>query len=600
MLALISTLGIFASLPVLAQDELAIKPFVQQVNNIRLWHSPDSTRIVFDVSRDVKHKMFTLENPRRLVVDLENADLANELPLLDPNNKHIAKVRSGRPVPEKLRFVFELKQSLEATDFVLSPNELYGHRLVIDLESTQGAVASIAQAAPDSIGKEVGIVGSNDATGSQVSAAQPIVAPKKKPFLIAIDAGHGGEDPGALGYRGSREKTITLAIAQQLKARVDGDARMRSMLIREGDYYINLHKRRELARKNGADLFVSIHADAFSKSSARGFSVFALSQSGATSAMASALAAKENASDLIGGVSLADKDAVLAKVLVDLSMTNTINESVNFGGRVLNELGKLGKLHSKRVEQAGFAVLKSPDIPSILVETGFITNPDEERKLRTTTYQQQIANAIFTAIDAYLQQTPHRSTATYASVVQPQSTTVYQSLVTPPRPSYHQVARGDSLSTIAAKYSTSVGELKRLNNMRGDTVMLGTKIKIPSRQAASSTAGRTKVSASRPTSHTVRKGDSLSTISARYNVSIRSLKDWNKLSSDTLYVGQTLLLSANPSLVHNEVRYHKVRRGDTLSEIAEQYGSTMSAIMRANSLRSRTVMLGQTLKIPGS
>lgn len=558
---------------------------LNQVEQLRLWHSPDRTRIVFDVSEGVKHRMFTLDNPLRLVVDIENANLSQKLPSLDFANPHIADIRSGRPTRDQLRFVFELKKSLKPNDFILSPNELYGHRLVVDLEDFQSTSTNAMSTAAEKVAIKAPDVGN-------------------LPFLIAVDAGHGGEDPGALGYRGSREKKITLQIAKKLVDRINSDPTMRAFLVREGDYYIKLHRRRELARERNADMFISIHADAFTKASASGFSVFALSQRGATSAMASALAEKENASDLIGGVSLADKDEVLAKVLVDLSMTNTISESVNFGGRVLKELGKLGKLHSKRVEQAGFAVLKSPDIPSVLIETGFITNPQEEQRLRSSSFQSKLASALYTAIKDYRGQVPFRTSARYASAtnsaVSTGSSDVYQSLVKPPKPAFHKVVRGDSLSKIAERYRTSVARLKSLNGLKSNTVMLGQRLKIPG--GSTGNASSSKVSSSKPVTkpsyHTVRRGDSLSKISSRYNVTISSLKRLNNLSKNTVYVGQKLKLPGGSSAVVSKPRVHVVKRGDTLSEIAERYGASMRQIMRANSMRSRTVQLGQKLKIP--
>ena len=353
---------------------------------------------------------------------------------------------------------------------------------------------------------------------------------KPRQLIVAIDAGHGGQDPGAIGYTGSHEKQITLSISKKLKKTIDKNPNMRAELIRNGDYFIELHKRRKSARQLNADIFVSIHADAFTKQSASGFSVFALSQRGATSAMARALAAKENAADLIGGVSLADKDQVLAQVLVDLSMTNTISESVNLGGRVLKELGKLGKLHSSRVEQAGFAVLKSPDMPSILVETGFITNPTEERNLRSASYQTKVAKAIYTAIDGYYLQTPYFSNARYAS---PSVSGSKAPTKSSSKSLIHKVKRGDSLSKISAKYNVTIRALKRLNNLKKDTVFLGQKIKVPSNAKVSK----------KPRYHTVKRGDTLSEISEKYGVSMKQLIRLNKLRSRKILLGQRLKLS---------------------------------------------------------
>jgi len=558
----------------------------QQVNNVRLWHSPDKTRIVFDVSEDVRYAVFTLKKPLRFVVDIENADLSIDLPVMRPDNQHVYAIRSGQPEAGLLRFVFELKKPLKNRSFVLSPNELYGHRLVVDLIDPSGAPELVPVAVPESP-----IITPSIADTDRTRSPSTVIAPPPNPLLIAIDAGHGGEDPGAIGYRGSHEKKITLSIAKQLKQIVDSDPGMRSYMVRKGDYYIKLNKRRQMAHAVNADMFISIHADAFKKRSARGFSVFALSQRGATSAMARALAAKENASDLIGGVSLADKDEVLAKVLVDLSMTNTISESVNLGGRVLRELGKLGKLHSSRVEQAGFAVLKSADIPSILVETGFVTNPDEERKLRSSKYQKKIAKALYSAINDYYQQTPYYSKASYAS---PSVATRQTSVAKPSgnQVNYHTVVRGDTLSTIAQRYGVSLKELKNTNKLRRNTAVLGARLKLPAN------AKTTSDSSTSFTTYVVRSGDSLSEISARYNITIRALKRLNGLRSNTVYVGQKIKLPGGAQNVRVKPVKYKVRRGDTLSEIAQRYGASVAEIVRVNKLRSKTILLGQILTIP--
>lgn len=582
----------------------------QQVNNLRMWHSPDNTRVVFDVSANVRHSVFTLQNPLRLVVDIDNANLKIQLPTVNSDNPHIKAVRSGKPSREKLRFVFELRKPLVSSSFLLSPNELYGHRLVVDLTDETAALAgpSVGDDASESA-SESSLSKANDTATAQQSTSNASTSPVLTPVVkapvaaakltVAVDAGHGGEDPGAIGYRGSHEKKITLSIARRLANKINQDARMQAVLIRDGDYYVDLEKRRTTARMLDADLFVSIHADAFSKKSARGLSVFALSQRGATSAMAKALAAKENASDLIGGVSLAQKDQVLAQVLVDLSMTNTISESVNFGGRVLKELSKLGKLHSRRVEQAGFAVLKSPDMPSILVETGFITNPDEERKLTSSSYQDKIARAIYTAIDQYYEQTPYFSNATYASAAVPGVTKVgTKASVATTRPRFHKIVRGDSLSKIAERYGVSLRALKRANGLRGDTAVLGKRLKLPAsavdKQAPPVASSSTSA---KPQFHIVKRGDSLSKISARYNVTISFLKRLNKLTKNTVYLGQKIKLSGTAPKPEKAI-IHKVKRGDTLSEIADKYGTSMSKIKAANKLRSGVIMLGQKLKIP--
>lgn len=562
----------------------------EQIENIRVWHSPERSRIEFDLSSDVNYKSFLLSNPARLVVDFENTQLNASLPALIESNPHLSQVRTGQPSSEKLRFVFELKKQLTSQSTEIKADETFGHRIIVDL----------TEVSPSELKPEVGLIDtpkpvSLAANTKPVETITSASFPKRK-LIVAIDAGHGGADPGALGYKGSREKDLTLTIAKKLKVVIDKNPSMRAVLIRDGDYFVDLHKRRVNARNMNADIFLSIHADAFTKQSARGFSVFALSQRGATSAMARALAKKENAVDLIGGVSLADKDQVLAQVLVDLSMTNTINESVNLGGRVLKELSTLGKLHSKRVEQAGFAVLKSPDMPSILIETGFITNPEDEKNLRSSSYQNKVVTAIYTAIDEYYQQTPYFSKASYAS---PSIGSVAGSSrnTNSSRPSVHVVKNGDSLSKISVKYNVTINALKRLNNLSRSTVYVGQKIKLPA-----GTVSRSNDVISRPVLHTVKSGDTLSEIAQKYGVSTSSLKSLNNLKRSTVFIGQKIKLPSssakkNASTPVQKPSYHKVRRGDTLSEIAQKYNMSIRQLKTINNLRSEKIQLGQRLKL---
>ena len=404
------------------------------VKNLRLWRAPDHTRVVFDVSEKVEHRVIILDNPDRLVVDLSNAVAIGALATKNYEGPFVRGIRIGKPKPNILRIVLDLKKKVNPRSFVLRPNEVYGHRLVFDLY---------------------------DKAQVNKPVAAPSPAPAQKPYaIVAIDAGHGGEDPGAVGRRGTREKDVTLKVAKELKKLVDNDPLLRSSMVRRGDYYISLRNRTTIARREQADLFVSIHADAYPKSkSVSGSSVYALSQRGASSEAARWLADKENAADLIGGVSLRDKDDLLAKVLWDLSMTKTVSESLSLGGFVLNELGRVGRLHRKHVEQAGFAVLKSPDMPSILVETAFLSNPSEEKLLRNRNHQRKIATAIYKGLKRYLKQKPMQ--------------------LTPSGPIVHIVRSGDSLSEIAVRYRVSMGSIKRANNMKTDTVRIGQKLKIP-------------------------------------------------------------------------------------------------------------------------
>lgn len=365
------------------------------VQNLRQWRAPDHTRLVFDVSGPLEHRVFTLTHPDRVVIDLDNAELAGPLPALDFNGPLLAGVRTGRPNDDTLRVVLDLKTAVEPRTFVLGPAGDYGHRLVIDLIDRQAALAE------EKTDAELQRKRNDKPKADRVEP--------KRPFVIAIDAGHGGEDPGAIGRRyRTREKDVTLAIARDLGRLVNADPSMRPVLIRNGDYYVGLRERYHRARKRHADLFISIHADAIPGrgQQASGASVYALSEKGATDAMAKIIADKENASDLVGGVDISDMDDMLAKVLLDLSQTKTIQDSLVFGGDLLSELKRVGPVHTSFVRQAGFVVLKAPDIPSVLVETGYISNPAEERKLRSSRYQRRIAKGIYRGIKRYLSHAP--------------------------------------------------------------------------------------------------------------------------------------------------------------------------------------------------
>ena len=349
-----------------------------KLRDLRLWHSPEGTRLVFDISAPVEqHRLFQLDNPARVVIDLSNVEFDGRLPKAEATGPLIKRIRSGRPDSRRTRFVLDLAARVSPKSFQLRPSGGYGHRLVIDVQRRY----------------------------TKVSRPPPKAAPKRpgrKEFVIAIDAGHGGEDFGAIGLRKTAEKHVVLQIAHRLRRLVDQGPGMRSVMVRTGDYYVSLRRRLEIARQNRADLFVSIHADAFPNRKVRGSSVYALSQRGASSETAKWLAERENKSDLAGGIALNQvKDSALAFTLLDLAMTQTIKDSLDLGDEVLGQLKRVGKVHSRRVEQAGFVVLKSPDIPSILVETAYISNPTEEKLLRSSRYQDKIARAIFNGLKQY-------------------------------------------------------------------------------------------------------------------------------------------------------------------------------------------------------
>jgi N-acetylmuramoyl-L-alanine amidase len=395
----------------------ALSVQAMEVKATRLWPSPEYSRITLELSDAASYKYFTLKNPERLVLDLEgvepDAALTDICAKVTPQDPQIAAIRVAKNRPGVTRLVVELKSEVRPQVFALKPMGEYGHRLVLDVYPA--TLEAVEKQVEDAIGKAGKAPADTPATAPvAVAVAQPENAkaptPAKPEYIrlitVAIDAGHGGEDPGAKGANGSHEKDITLSIARRLKALIDKQENMRAVLTRDGDYFIPLYERVSKARRAQADLFVSIHADAFIKTHARGSSVFALSEKGATSAAAKWLARRENEADLIGGVNIDVKDVYLKQTLIDLSQTAAIADSLRLGRAVLEEIGGINQLHKGRVEQAGFAVLKAPDIPSILVETAFISNPDEEKRLTDDAYQEHMAEAIVSGIKRYFDKNP--------------------------------------------------------------------------------------------------------------------------------------------------------------------------------------------------
>ena len=380
----------------------------------RVWPSNEYTRFTIESTDYIKNDQSILKNPDRVVIDLKNININNslkDLPKVDfKENSSISGVRVAQFDPGTVRIVIDLRHESKIKIFSLKPIKSYGHRLVVDVYHEEDEIAHLLkqlQAREGDDQKDNKLLAEDKNT---TLTTKEIEKPKEEPpketeqakIIVAIDAGHGGEDPGARGSSGTKEKDITLAIAKKLKNAIDKEPNMQGVLIRDGDYFIPLAKRVAKARKLEADIFVSIHADAFTKKSVKGSSVFALSERGASSAFAKFIANKENESDLIGGVSIDDKHPVLAQTLLDLSLSATINDSMKLGRYVLDEMGKVNTLHKKYVEQAGFAVLKAPDIPSILVETAFISNPKEEKNLRSESFQIKLAESVVKGIKTYL------------------------------------------------------------------------------------------------------------------------------------------------------------------------------------------------------
>lgn len=413
-----------------------------EIQDVRLWRAPDHTRVVFDLSGPAEHKLITLEGPARIVVDISDIELQASLSGLALDDTPIKQIRSGIRNGTDLRVVFDMSEQVDPRSFALKANQQAGDRLVVDLYDRRAA-----------------------ATGAAPTVRKSVDSDSRRDIIIAIDAGHGGEDPGALGPGRLREKDVVLAIARELNTLLERDSGFQPTLIRSGDYYVSLKGRRDIARQRQADLFVSIHADAFTRPQANGASVYALSTKGATSTTARYLAQRENAADLVGGVRLSDKDDVLAGVLADLSMTSTLDTSLKLGGQVLSRMDTIARLHKRNVEQAGFAVLKSPDIPSILVETGFISNPTEARRLSTRSYQQQMARAIHAGIRDWFSM--HPPAGTLLAWQKQQGGQQYT------------IARGDTLSGIAQRFNVSVNTLKNVNGLSDSRIVIGQTLKIP-------------------------------------------------------------------------------------------------------------------------
>ncbi len=411
-----------------------------EVSAVRLWQAPDNTRIVFDLKGPVDHKIFSLENPDRLVVDLTNIAMKADLNKLELKSSKIQSIRGAVKDDKDYRMVFDLAVPVKPQSFVLPPNAQYGHRLVIDLkEKTAPVVKTELDLAPK--------------TGR-----------KGRPVVVAIDAGHGGEDPGALGPNGLREKDVVLQIAKMLHNDLKKSKGIQPVLVRTGDYFLSLSERPKLAKKKyNADIFISIHADAFTDPRAHGSSVYALSRKGATSSAAAYLAEKENQSDLIGGVRIDEKDSMVRNVIIDLIMEGSLEHSIYMGDKLLGEMKEVGKLHKPHVEQAAFRVLRSPDMISVLVETGFISNPAEARQLANSAYQQKLVKAMSTGLENYLTQYPVPGSY-YATLKQHH---------------VHVIARGDTLSSIATRYGVSLASIRQLNNLSSDQINIGQKIKIP-------------------------------------------------------------------------------------------------------------------------
>lgn len=396
-----------------------------QILAVRVWPADDYTRVTLENDSNLKTTHFLVKDPERLVVDVDGIELNPALKGLvakiQSNDPYIKQVRVGQNRPNVVRLVFDLKEEIQPQVFTLAPIGEYQHRLIFDLYPVRAAdpIAALIEkgewardqkfdpvAPPQAEVRSEAKPKFTDPKVARLEPREEKIPPLTRLLTIALDPGHGGEDPGAIGHGGSREKDVVLSIAKRLKAKIEEQPNMRVMLTRDADFFVPLHMRVQKARKVQADLFVSIHADAFVETTARGSSVFALSEKGASSSAARWMASKENAADLIGGVNIKGQDRQLASVLLDLSTTAQISDSMKLAKAVLGEIGGINRLHKGAVEQAGFAVLKAPDIPSILIETAFISNPEEEAKLTDDAYQDQMADAVLKGIRKYFAKNP--------------------------------------------------------------------------------------------------------------------------------------------------------------------------------------------------
>lgn len=412
-----------------------------EIENVRVWTGPDKTRVVLDLDRSVDYSVFSLDDPDRLVVDIDGSRMALD-PELDPEHSGVvSKVRYGVRDGEDLRVVLDLSEAARAKSFLLEPTGSYGHRLVLDLfpENARSAAERVRQVARS-------------------------LPEDDRDMVVAIDAGHGGEDPGAIGPSGMYEKNIVLALAGELERQVEEAPGMTPVMIRTGDYYVPLNERFQRAREARADLFVSIHADAFRDRRVRGSSVYILSRSGASSQAARLLAQSENQADMIGGVDLEQSDDMLRSVLLDLSQNASLEYSQTAASRILDELGTVGRNHRKQVESANFVVLRSPDVPSVLVEVGFISNPSDEANLGSRQHRNRLAGALRRGIEKHFRETAPRGTWFAANRDDP---------------ARYVVQRGDTLGIIAQRYSVSLNRLRQANAIQGDVIHPGAVLEIP-------------------------------------------------------------------------------------------------------------------------
>lgn len=561
---------------------MALPSWANQLKSVRIWPSPDNTRVVLDMSSAPNYNYFTLTGPDRLVIDLKGASNAANLARIENNSELVRKIRQSTPLEKGgLRLVMDLSSAIKPVVFPLAPAGPYGHRLVIDLPYEEKRSAAAVQSTP--------------------------VGGKGKGVVIAIDPGHGGEDPGSIGPRRTYEKRVTLAVSQKLAALIDREPGMRAVMTRRGDYFVDLNKRSEIARKAKADLLVSIHADSFHNSTPRGASVWVLSTNRANREMGSWLEKQEKQGELLGGVGkvLAESDPnpYLAQTFLDLSMDKSRAEGYDVSRQILRSMGKVARLHKKAPEHASLAVLKAPDIPSVLVETGFISNHAEEKLLATASYQDQLARAIFEGIRNYYRAHPTKGAMLTGKgqVSQPVATTrpapVARQPVSQPRQTQSQPVVTNKMPATARDSGTASGS--------GAGVIKPYSAAAQESGAPVSSVG--DYDKSRMLRHVVKRGESLSRLAEKHGVSQSTLVEINQLRSRDIQIGQTIYIpqqgqsrAAAPvrSDDKSQMIRHVVKRGESLSRLAEKHGVSQARLVEINKLKSRNIQVGQVLYIP--
>ncbi|WP_045464969.1 LysM peptidoglycan-binding domain-containing protein [Vibrio hyugaensis] len=569
------SLSKFRAVAALVATFLLIIPnlaFANVVKSFRVWPSPDETRVVIDLSAEADYSYFSLSGPDRLVVDLKNTSMQAKLPVTVTDSPVLKRVRKSSP-PNKntYRLVFELKKGVKAELFTLSPTPggQYGHRLVIDLPHGKKTATPAAKPnKPTTTNKDM----------STVQRAQEI--------LIVIDPGHGGEDPGSIGpSRRKYEKDAVLSISRKLSAQLNAVPGIKTRMTRTGDYFVNLNRRVAIARENDAHLLISIHADAFTSPKPRGGSVFVLNTRRANTEISRWVENHEKQSEILGGSGTAfvsnTKDRNVNQTLLDLQFSHSQKEGYKLATSILGEMGKVARLHNSKPINTSLAVLRSPQIPSVLVETGFISNPTEEKLLFQRAHQDKLARAITKAVVQYLKDNPPEGTVFSSSS----------------KSAVHTVKRGESLSVIAQKYGTSTKAIMSANKLKSSGLAVGQKLKIPGSGAVSvSIPNKPNTVETETITHTVKSGEFLGKIASHYKVKIADIRRENNLKSDTVWVGQKLKITV--AVKDKPIRKHKVARGEYLGKIASKYGVSVSSIRKANNLRSDELAVGQVLIIP--